>query len=127
MANRILPKAVMVGLPLVTLCYVSVNIAFLTLMSPEEFIQSSSAAVVSNTLPPFTCPKKNMLSLILRGFDASLMMNKGIWKTIYWTLVRHLIRRHSHVNVRDCTRAGIHLIQVTIYDPDLLNVCMMWD
>lgn len=40
-----LPKAVMIALPLVTLCYVLVNIAYLCILTPAEVISSSAVAV----------------------------------------------------------------------------------
>ncbi|CAG7734459.1 unnamed protein product [Allacma fusca] len=43
---RNLPRAVLIGLPLVAVCYVLVNISFLTLISPEEMISSPSVATL---------------------------------------------------------------------------------
>ena len=37
----------MIGIPLVTVCYVLVNIAYLTVLSPTEILTSSAVAVVS--------------------------------------------------------------------------------
>ena len=37
----------MIGIPLVTVCYVLVNIAYLTVLSPAEILTSSAVAVVS--------------------------------------------------------------------------------
>ena len=44
---RDLPWSIMIGIPLVTVCYVLVNIAYLTVLSPAEILTSSAVAVVS--------------------------------------------------------------------------------
>ena len=44
---RDLPRSIMIGIPLVTVCYVLVNIAYLTVLSPAEILTSSAVAVVS--------------------------------------------------------------------------------
>lgn len=41
-----LPRAIIIGIPLVTFCYLAVNVAYLTVLSPEEMIRSSAVAVV---------------------------------------------------------------------------------
>ena len=48
--NRNLPLAIIYGIPVVTLCYVLVNISYLTVMSPTEILTSDAVAVVSNHL-----------------------------------------------------------------------------
>ena len=47
---RDLPLAIMIGIPLVTGCYVLVNIAYLTVLSSAEIATSSAVAVVSGCL-----------------------------------------------------------------------------
>lgn len=42
---RNLPLAILIGIPLTTACYVLVNIAYLTVLSPDEIITSSAVAV----------------------------------------------------------------------------------
>ena len=44
---RDLPLSILIGIPLVTVCYVLVNIAYLTVLSPAEILTSSAVAVVS--------------------------------------------------------------------------------
>ena len=44
---RDLPMSIMIGIPLVTVCYVLVNIAYLAVLSPAEIMASSAVAVVS--------------------------------------------------------------------------------
>ena len=45
-----LPRAVMIGIPLVTVCYLALNIAYLTVMSKEDIIGSSAVAEASSLL-----------------------------------------------------------------------------
>lgn len=40
--------AIIYGIPIVTLCYVLVNISYLTVMSPTEILTSDAVAVVSS-------------------------------------------------------------------------------
>lgn len=42
-----LPLAIIYGIPIVTVCYVLVNISYLTVMSPSEILASEAVAVVS--------------------------------------------------------------------------------
>ena len=46
--NRDLPLAIMIGIPLVTGCYVLVNIAYLTVLTQAEIASSGAVAVVCN-------------------------------------------------------------------------------
>uniref|UniRef100_A0A671LWK3 Solute carrier family 7 member 9 n=1 Tax=Sinocyclocheilus anshuiensis TaxID=1608454 RepID=A0A671LWK3_9TELE len=45
--NRNLPLAIIIGIPLVTVCYIFVNIAYLSVLTPIELLQSPAVAVVS--------------------------------------------------------------------------------
>ncbi|XP_064192884.1 b(0,+)-type amino acid transporter 1 [Anguilla rostrata] len=42
---RNLPLAIIIGIPLVTVCYILVNIAYFTVMTPTELLQSPAVAV----------------------------------------------------------------------------------
>ena len=45
--NRNLPLAISIGIPGTTLVYVLTNMAYFTVLSPEELLQSNAVAVVS--------------------------------------------------------------------------------
>ena len=45
---RDLPMSILIGIPLVTVCYVLVNIAYLAVLTPAEIKVSSAVAVVSS-------------------------------------------------------------------------------
>lgn len=48
---RNIPKAIYISIPLVTMCYLLVNVAYLTIMSPDEIVRNEAVAVVSiNTI-----------------------------------------------------------------------------
>ena len=44
--ERNLPRAIQIGIPLVTLLYFLTNISYFTAMSPEELLDSPAVAVV---------------------------------------------------------------------------------
>lgn len=46
---RNLPLAIIVGIPLVTVCYVLVNVAYFTVMTPTDLLSSPAVAVVRRT------------------------------------------------------------------------------
>uniref|UniRef100_A0A8C2YRR1 b(0,+)-type amino acid transporter 1 n=1 Tax=Chinchilla lanigera TaxID=34839 RepID=A0A8C2YRR1_CHILA len=43
--KRNLPLAIMIGIPLVTVCYILVNVSYFTVMTPTELLQSQAVAV----------------------------------------------------------------------------------
>ena len=58
---RNLPRAIMIGVPLVTVCYVLMNISYFTVMSKQELLLSAAVASVS----PFYLSEEQ----IMREFD----------------------------------------------------------
>ena len=48
--SKNLPRSIMIGIPLVTLCYALINISYLAVMSPLEMIESEAVAVVRTSL-----------------------------------------------------------------------------
>lgn len=49
---RNLPRSIMIAIPLVTLCYVLINMSYLTVMSAAEMVESEAVAVVSILCSP---------------------------------------------------------------------------
>lgn len=43
--TRNLPRSIIIGIPLVTLCYALINVSYLAAMSPTEMIDSEAVAV----------------------------------------------------------------------------------
>ncbi|XP_063048146.1 b(0,+)-type amino acid transporter 1-like [Engraulis encrasicolus] len=43
--NRNMPLAIVIGIPMVTVCYVLINVAYFTIMTPAELLQSPAVAV----------------------------------------------------------------------------------
>ncbi|XP_030753985.1 b(0,+)-type amino acid transporter 1 isoform X2 [Sitophilus oryzae] len=44
--SRNLPRSIIIGIPLVTICYALINVSYLTVMSPMEMMTSEAVAVV---------------------------------------------------------------------------------
>ncbi|XP_071569043.1 b(0,+)-type amino acid transporter 1 isoform X3 [Temnothorax nylanderi] len=43
--SKNLPRSIMIGIPLVTICYALINVSYLAVMSPSEMIESEAVAV----------------------------------------------------------------------------------
>lgn len=64
--DRNLPLAIMIGIPLVTVCYLFTNLSYLTVMTRAELLQSTAVAAVSGSNPFTTFAyflKKRIFSL----------------------------------------------------------------
>lgn len=46
---RNLPLAIMIGIPLVTVCYLFTNLSYLTVMTRAELLQSTAVAAVGGS------------------------------------------------------------------------------
>lgn len=49
---RNLPLAIIIGIPLVTVCYILINVSYFTVMTATELLQSQAVAVVSARASP---------------------------------------------------------------------------
>jgi solute carrier family 7 (L-type amino acid transporter), member 9/15 len=45
-----LPRSIMIGIPLVAICYLALNISYLTALSKDDIINSDAVAVASSFL-----------------------------------------------------------------------------
>ena len=55
----------MIGIPLVTVCYVLVNIAYLAVLTPAEIMTSSAVAVVSKLKEKQGESEENTIAIFL--------------------------------------------------------------
>lgn len=96
---RNLPMSIAIAIPLVTMCYVLINISYLTVMSAAEMIESEAVAVVSSPLS--TSPELflflvfvDLLSRICLMLQLSCFAD--VWKS---NSGRHGL---AHSSFRDC-------------------------
>ena len=68
-----LPRAIVLGLSLVTCLYLAVNVAYLSVLSPDQLIHSDAVAVVFKFVYMFFF---NPISLILKNY-------RRMWEIIY--------------------------------------------
>ena len=70
--KRNLPLSIIIAIPMVTICYLLVNISYLAVMSPSEMMISEAVAVVSSDAPGIWVPKTRVPDLSLHYLEASL-------------------------------------------------------
>ena len=71
--SRNLPLSVIIGIPLVTVCYLLVNISYLLVMSPAEMMISDAVAVVS-ILQLATCNSRFKFKLWVKRVSKRLII-----------------------------------------------------
>jgi L-type amino acid transporter 9 len=49
--SHTLPLSVMIGIPIVAVCYVLVNVSYFAILSYDEILKSEAVALVSDTGP----------------------------------------------------------------------------
>ena len=81
-----LPRAIIIGLPLVTVCYLLVNVSYLAVMSIDELLASETVAVVSVATRLLLERRKGILVLSSRVFLLSFFHNSSRDKIIRWLL-----------------------------------------
>ncbi|XP_051562154.1 b(0,+)-type amino acid transporter 1-like [Myxocyprinus asiaticus] len=103
---RNLPLAIITGIPLVTVCYILVNIAYFSVMTPVELLQSSAVAVTfgDRVLYPFAWVVP--LFVVFSTFGAA---NGSCFTSGRLTYVAgregHMVRILSYISVKRYTPA----------------------
>ncbi|XP_072926246.1 b(0,+)-type amino acid transporter 1 [Hemitrygon akajei] len=103
---RDLPLSIIIGIPLVTVCYILVNVAYFTAMTPTELTQSSAVAVTfgDRVLTPVSWIVP--LFVVFSTFGAA---NGSCFTAGRLTLVTaregHMIKLLSYINIKRLTPA----------------------
>jgi len=110
-----LPRAIMIGIPLVMACYVSLNVAYLTVLSFDEIVKSEAVAVdFSNyMLGPvsFLIP----VAISLSAFGSVLSSALATSRLCYVSAREgHLIEVLSYVNVKSRSPTPALIFTVTL-------------
>jgi amino acid transporter len=71
-----LPRAILIGIPLVTILYVLVNLSYFTVMSVPQLLDSAAVAVVSTATFPPLCVQ----------YQASSSYTNVMWMLIVYNL-----------------------------------------
>lgn len=72
--NRTFPISIFTGLTMVIFIYLSVNVAYLTLLSPKELMQSNAVAFVSYFIEKFEL-NKLLIHILFSHFLRHLLRN----------------------------------------------------
>ncbi|XP_069757895.1 b(0,+)-type amino acid transporter 1 [Narcine bancroftii] len=101
---RDLPLSIIIGIPLVTICYILINIAYFTVMTPTELLQSPAVAVTfgDRVLTPVSWIVP--LFVVFSTFGAA---NGSCFTAGRLTFVTaregHMIKLLSYINIRRLT------------------------
>uniref|UniRef100_A0A8D0D266 Si:ch73-352p4.8 n=1 Tax=Sander lucioperca TaxID=283035 RepID=A0A8D0D266_SANLU len=117
--NRNIPLAIICSMVTVTVCYVLVNVAYYTMMTPAELLLSDAVAVVSGlaSVIPFLVAL-SCLGALNGGFFGMLFVGarEGHWPPIFSMI--H-IRRHTPLPAQLVFIGNIILVEhYTIYNSD---------
>jgi len=113
--RRNLPLAIFIALPLITACYIMMNVAYLTVLSPEQIISSSAVAV-------------DWANVVLG--PASFLIPASVIISIFGTALGTLFgeARISHVAGREGhlldLHSFVHVERRTPISPILINSCI---
>ncbi|XP_048403174.1 b(0,+)-type amino acid transporter 1 isoform X2 [Stegostoma tigrinum] len=101
---RNLPLSIIIGIPLVTVCYILVNIAYFTVMTPAELLQSSAVAVTFGDRVLTPASWLVPLFVVFSTFGAA---NGSCFTAGRLTFVTaregHMVKILSYINVRYLT------------------------
>ncbi|XP_048461866.1 b(0,+)-type amino acid transporter 1 [Rhincodon typus] len=101
---RNLPLSIIIGIPLVTVCYILVNIAYFTVMTPTELLQSSAVAVTFGDRVLAPASWLVPLFVVFSTFGAA---NGSCFTAGRLTFVTaregHMVKILSYINVRYLT------------------------
>ncbi|XP_057218699.1 b(0,+)-type amino acid transporter 1-like [Triplophysa rosa] len=103
---RNLPLAIIIGIPLVTVCYILVNIAYFTVMTPVELLQSPAVAVTFGDRVLYPLSWVVPLFVVFSTFGAA---NGSCFTAGRLTYVAgregHMVRILSYISVKRYTPA----------------------
>ncbi|XP_007887564.1 b(0,+)-type amino acid transporter 1 [Callorhinchus milii] len=103
---RNLPLAIIIGIPSVTVCYILVNVAYFTVMTPTELLQSSAVAVTfgDRVLTPATWIVP--LFVVFSTFGAANGSCFTAGRLTYVTAREgHMLKILAYINVKHLTPA----------------------
>ncbi|CAL7947981.1 unnamed protein product [Xylocopa violacea] len=79
--SKNLPRSIMIGIPLVTLCYALINVSYLAVMSPSEMIESEAVAVQVDSVSPH--PEKAIYSTVSVMYTCdALLLHQDLFFTL---------------------------------------------
>ncbi|KAG9352357.1 hypothetical protein JZ751_020770, partial [Albula glossodonta] len=101
---RNLPLAIIIGIPLVSVCYVLVNIAYFSVMSPTEVLQSPAVAVTFGDRVLYPMSWMVPLFVVFSTFGAA---NGSCFTAGRLTFVAgregHMVKILSYISLKRCT------------------------
>ncbi|XP_048885979.1 b(0,+)-type amino acid transporter 1 isoform X1 [Brienomyrus brachyistius] len=101
---RNLPLAIIIGIPLVSVCYILVNIAYFTAMTPTELLQSPAVAVTFGDRVFYPMSWVVPLFVVFSTFGAA---NGSCFTAGRLTYVAgregHMVKILSYISLRHCT------------------------
>ncbi|KPP58954.1 HLA-B associated transcript 1-like, partial [Scleropages formosus] len=103
---RNLPLAIIIGIPLVTICYILVNVAYFTVMTPTELLQSPAVAVTFGDRVLYPVSWVVPLFVVFSTFGAA---NGSCFTAGRLTYVAgregHMVKILSYISLKRCTPA----------------------
>ncbi|XP_013004590.1 b(0,+)-type amino acid transporter 1-like isoform X2 [Cavia porcellus] len=120
---RNLPLAIIIGIPLVTVCYILMNVSYFTVMTPTELLQSQAVAVTfgDRVLYPASWIVPLFVAFSTIGAANGSCFTAG---RIIYVAGRegHMLRVLSYISVRRLTPAPAIIFYVPIFIPILVTL-----